>query len=65
VFSVTIRDHMMVARSLQEAVFGPAQRERGATYVVDAPSDPKLPTPTASSWTSAVPPRSCTRWSAR
>ena len=35
-FSVTIRDHMMVAHSLQGAVFGPAQRLRGATYVVDA-----------------------------
>jgi 6-pyruvoyl-tetrahydropterin synthase len=36
VFSVTIRDHMMVAHSLQGAVFGPAQRLHGATYVVDA-----------------------------
>jgi 6-pyruvoyl-tetrahydropterin synthase len=35
VFSVTIRDHMMVAHSLQRAVFGPAQR-LGATYVVGA-----------------------------
>jgi 6-pyruvoyl-tetrahydropterin synthase len=35
VFSVTIRDHMMVAHSLQGAVFGPAQRLHGATYVVD------------------------------
>jgi 6-pyruvoyl-tetrahydropterin synthase len=36
VFSVTIRDHMMVAHSLHGAVFGPAQRLHGATYVVDA-----------------------------
>jgi 6-pyruvoyl-tetrahydropterin synthase len=36
VFSVTIRDHMMVAHSLQGAVFGPAPRLHGATYVVDA-----------------------------
>jgi 6-pyruvoyl-tetrahydropterin synthase len=36
VFSVTIRDHMMVAHSLPGAVFGPAQRLHGATYVVDA-----------------------------
>jgi 6-pyruvoyl-tetrahydropterin synthase len=36
VFSVTIRDHMMVAHSLQGEVFGPAQRLHGATYVVDA-----------------------------
>ena len=35
-FSVTIRDHMMVAHSLPGAVFGPAQRLHGATYVVDA-----------------------------
>ena len=35
-FSVTIRDHMMVAHSLRGAVFGPAQRLHGATYVVDA-----------------------------
>jgi hypothetical protein len=36
VFSVTIRDHMMVAHSLQRAVFGPAQCLHGPTYVVDA-----------------------------
>jgi len=36
VFSVTIRDHIMVAHSLQRAVIGPAQRLHGATYVVDA-----------------------------
>lgn len=35
-FSVTIRDHMMVAHSLRGAVFGPAQALHGATYVVDA-----------------------------
>ena len=35
-FSVTIRDHMMVAHSLRGEVFGPAQRLHGATYVVDA-----------------------------
>jgi 6-pyruvoyl-tetrahydropterin synthase len=36
VFSVTVRDHMMVAHSLRGEVFGPAQRLHGATYVVDA-----------------------------
>jgi 6-pyruvoyl-tetrahydropterin synthase len=36
VFSVTVRDHMMVAHSLPGVVFGPAQRLHGATYVVDA-----------------------------
>jgi 6-pyruvoyl-tetrahydropterin synthase len=36
VFSVTVRDHMMIAHSFRGAVFGPAQRLHGATYVVDA-----------------------------
>jgi 6-pyruvoyl-tetrahydropterin synthase len=36
VFSLTIRDHMMIAHSLRGEVFGPAQRLHGATYVVDA-----------------------------
>jgi 6-pyruvoyl-tetrahydropterin synthase len=36
VFSVTVRDHMMIAHSLRGNVFGPAQRLHGATYVVDA-----------------------------
>jgi 6-pyruvoyl-tetrahydropterin synthase len=36
VFSVTIRDHMMIAHSFRGEVFGPAQRLHGATYVVDA-----------------------------
>jgi 6-pyruvoyl-tetrahydropterin synthase len=36
VFSVTVRDHMMVAHSLRGEIFGPAQRLHGATYVVDA-----------------------------
>ena len=35
-FSVTVRDHIMVAHSLRGDVFGPAQRLHGATYVVDA-----------------------------
>ena len=35
-FSVTVRDHMMVAHSLRGEVFGPAQTLHGATYVVDA-----------------------------
>ena len=35
-FSVTVRDHVMVAHSLRGEVFGPAQRLHGATYVVDA-----------------------------
>lgn len=35
-FSVTVRDHMMVAHSFTGEVFGPAQRLHGATFVVDA-----------------------------
>lgn len=35
-FTVTVRDHLMVAHSLRGDVFGPAQRLHGATYVVDA-----------------------------
>jgi 6-pyruvoyl-tetrahydropterin synthase len=36
VFSVTVRDHMMIAHSLRGEAFGPAQRLHGATYVIDA-----------------------------
>jgi len=36
VFSVTVRDHLMIAHSFRGEVFGPAQRLHGATYVVDA-----------------------------
>jgi len=36
VFSVTVRDHMLVAHSLKGDVFGPAQALHGATYIVDA-----------------------------
>ena len=35
-YSVTVRDHMMIAHSLTGEVFGPAQQLHGATYVVDA-----------------------------
>ena len=35
-FSVTVRDHIMIAHSLRGETFGPAQRLHGATYVVDA-----------------------------
>ncbi len=35
-FSVTVRDHIMIAHSFRGEVFGPAQRLHGATYVVDA-----------------------------
>ena len=34
-FSVTVRDHMMIAHSFRGEVFGAAQRLHGATYVVD------------------------------
>ena len=35
-FTVTVRDHLMIAHSLKGEVFGPAQALHGATYVVDA-----------------------------
>lgn len=35
-FSITVRDHVMIAHSFSGEVFGPAQRLHGATYVVDA-----------------------------
>ena len=35
-YTVTVRDHMMIAHSLRGGVFGPAQRLHGATFVVDA-----------------------------
>ena len=35
-YSVTVRDHLMVAHSFRGAVFGPAQRLHGATFLVDA-----------------------------
>jgi 6-pyruvoyl-tetrahydropterin synthase len=35
-FSITVRDHVMVAHSFHGEVFGPARRLHGATFVVDA-----------------------------
>ncbi|MCC5865400.1 MAG: 6-carboxytetrahydropterin synthase [Wenzhouxiangella sp.] len=35
-YSLTVRDHFMIAHSFQGEVFGPAQKLHGATYVVDA-----------------------------
>lgn len=34
-FSVTVRDSVMIAHSLKGAVFGPAQRLHGATFVIE------------------------------
>jgi 6-pyruvoyltetrahydropterin/6-carboxytetrahydropterin synthase len=34
-FSLTVSDHMMIAHSFAGAVFGPAQRLHGATFVVE------------------------------
>jgi 6-pyruvoyl-tetrahydropterin synthase len=34
-FTVTVRDHVMIAHSFRGELFGPAQRLHGATYVVD------------------------------
>ena len=35
-FAVEVRDHIMIAHSLPQPVFGPAQALHGATFVVDA-----------------------------
>jgi 6-pyruvoyl-tetrahydropterin synthase len=35
-FSVTVRDHIMIAHSFSGEVFGPARKLHGATFVVDA-----------------------------
>ena len=59
-FSVTVRDHMMIAHSFRGEVFGPAQRLHGATFVVDATFRRRRPRRRRRSWsTSAGPPRSC------
>jgi 6-pyruvoyl-tetrahydropterin synthase len=34
-FSVGVRDHIMIAHSFKGEVFGPAQRLHGATFIVD------------------------------
>ena len=34
-YSVKVRDHILIAHSLKNALFGPAQNMHGATYVVD------------------------------
>ena len=35
-FTVEVRDHIMIAHSFRGAVFGPAQAMHGATFVIDA-----------------------------
>ncbi|MFE1850274.1 6-pyruvoyl tetrahydropterin synthase family protein [Streptomyces sp. NPDC002387] len=35
-FSITVRDHLMIAHSFRGEVFGPAQHLHGATFLVDA-----------------------------
>jgi 6-pyruvoyl-tetrahydropterin synthase len=34
-YSISVRDHLMIAHSFKGEAFGPAQRLHGATYVVD------------------------------
>ncbi len=34
-YTVCVRDHLMIAHSFRGEVFGPAQKLHGATYVVD------------------------------
>lgn len=35
-YTLTVRDHLMIAHSFRGEIFGPAQRLHGATYLVDA-----------------------------
>jgi len=35
-YTLTVRDHMMIAHSFTGAMFGPAQQLHGATFIVDA-----------------------------
>lgn len=35
-YALEIRDHIMIAHSLPDAFFGPAQHVHGATFIVDA-----------------------------
>ena len=35
-FTVSVRDHFMIAHSFEGQVFGPAQKLHGATFVIDA-----------------------------
>lgn len=35
-FSLTVREHIMIAHSFRGEVFGPAQKLHGATYLIDA-----------------------------
>lgn len=35
-YSVTVKEHIMIAHSLPDPFFGPAQNMHGATYVVEA-----------------------------
>ena len=35
-FTVEVRDHIMIAHSFRGEIFGPAQRVHGATYLIDA-----------------------------
>ena len=34
-YSLTVRDHFMIAHSFKGEIFGPAQKLHGATYIVD------------------------------
>ena len=59
-FSVGVREHVMIAHSFKGEVFGPAQALHGATFVVDCrvpPARTSAPR-AATSWsTSAAPAR--------
>ena len=35
-YSLSVREHIMIAHSFRGEIFGPAQRVHGATYLIDA-----------------------------
>ena len=54
-YSVGVRDHIMIAHSFQGEVFGPAQKLHGATFIIDCEFRGRR-WPKAISWsTSAAP----------
>ena len=43
-YTLTVRDHFMIAHSFQGSIFGPAQNLHGATYVAVSYTHLTLPT---------------------
>ena len=56
-YSVGVRDHVMIAHSFQGEVFGPAQKLHGATFIIDCEFRGRASRKATSSSTSAAPAR--------